>query len=65
MEFKIKNNQLCLYNHNQCIIENIHCSLIHQEKEILNNDTHWTIEKQKNLSIVVSSNCKIVLKKEK
>ena len=49
MEFKIKNNQLCLYNHNQCIIENIHCSLIHQEKEILNNDTHWTIEKQKGL----------------
>ena len=64
MEFKIKNNQLCLYNHNQCIIENIHCSLIHQEKEILNNDTHWMIEKQKDLSIAVSSNCKIVLKKE-
>ena len=38
--------------------------MIHQEKEILNNDTHWTIDKQKDLSIAVSSNCKIVLKKE-
>ncbi len=65
MEFRIKNKQLCLYHRNQLIIENIHCYFEHQEKMILQSESDWNIQKNKEEQIAISSNSKIILKKEK
>ena len=64
MEFKIKENKLCLYHQNQLLVENICCYLEHQEKIIAHSNDDWKIIKQESQMLAISSNCKITLKNE-